>query len=137
MRDHRIPEGATQRPGPGGVCRVTGQASALLLAACFTFGCAAIYEMRPWAQALTGILLRVVLCLVPVVAVVVPSRWPEAPSTPPGTRPVAARTEPDRSSEAQRPSCTGMLRSTSPASVSSAAGGAVNGLTPCTARSAR
>jgi hypothetical protein len=55
---------------------VTGQGSALLLAACFTFGCAAIYEMPTWAQALTGILIRVALCLGPVVVVVALARWP-------------------------------------------------------------
>jgi signal recognition particle GTPase len=49
---------------------VTEQAFAILLAAAFTFGCAAIYEMRNYAREVTGILFRVALCLGPFVALV-------------------------------------------------------------------
>ena len=72
---------------------MTAQTGALLLAACFTFGCAAIYEMRDWAQALTGILIRVALCLAPVVVIAALSHWPgpsairAAPSTAAATLP--------------------------------------------------
>jgi hypothetical protein len=94
---------------------MTGQADALLLAAAFTFGCAALYEMRLWVRDLAGILLRVALCLAPVVIAVALSRLPAA----------------------QRPSSTGMLRSATPALPNRPAGGAESGPTPRTARSAR
>jgi hypothetical protein len=38
------------------------QAFAVLLAAAFTFGCAAIYEMPGYARETTGILFRIALC---------------------------------------------------------------------------
>jgi|GEM_PF-6906313 len=98
---------------------MTGQADALLLAAAFTFGCAAIYEMRFWARELAGILLRVALCLGPVVVVVALARLPAGPPL------------------AQRPSSTGMLRSATPALPTRPVGGAESGPTPLTARSAR
>jgi hypothetical protein len=46
------------------------QAFAILLASAFTFGCAAIYEMRSYARETTGILFRIALCLGPFVALV-------------------------------------------------------------------
>lgn len=77
-------------------------------------------------------LIRVALRLGPVVFVAALSRW----SGPPPIGPIApafTATGP----AAQRPSSTGMLRSATPASPSSAAGGAVSGPAPRTARSAR
>lgn len=120
---------------------VTGQGSALLLAACFTFGCAAIYEMRAWAQALTGILIRVALCLGPIVAVVALARWPGEPARqpvppthaaalPPEGRPIPVVRGAERLPDAQRPRSTGMLRSATPAPPSSAAGGGASGPAP-------
>jgi predicted cobalt transporter CbtA len=53
---------------------VTGQTSALLIAIGFALSCAAIYNMRPRAQAQMGILVRVALCFVPAVCVMVLSR---------------------------------------------------------------
>lgn len=49
---------------------MTGQTFAILLASAFTFGCAAIYEMRNHAREVTGILFRIALCLGPFVALV-------------------------------------------------------------------
>jgi hypothetical protein len=49
---------------------MTEQAFAILLASAFTFGCAAIYEMRDYAREVAGILFRVALCLGPFVALV-------------------------------------------------------------------
>ena len=69
---------------------VTGQGGALLLAACFTFGCAAIYDMRASAQALTGILLRVALCLGPIVVAVALARWPGGAAMQPAVPTAAA-----------------------------------------------
>ncbi|WP_175543955.1 hypothetical protein [Methylobacterium sp. UNC378MF] len=51
-----------------------GQASALLLAAGFALGCAAIYDLPSRTRARLGILLRVALCLVPAMCVMVLSR---------------------------------------------------------------
>ncbi|SDA15527.1 hypothetical protein SAMN02799622_01322 [Methylobacterium sp. UNC378MF] len=53
---------------------VIGQASALLLAAGFALGCAAIYDLPSRTRARLGILLRVALCLVPAMCVMVLSR---------------------------------------------------------------
>ncbi|GJE14454.1 hypothetical protein FOHLNKBM_5529 [Methylobacterium longum] len=47
---------------------MTQQAFAILLASAFTFGCAAIYEMRGYAREMIGILFRVALCVGPFVA---------------------------------------------------------------------
>lgn len=44
------------------------QAFAILVAGSFTFGCAAIYEMRSHAREMSGVVLRVALCLAPVIA---------------------------------------------------------------------
>jgi hypothetical protein len=44
------------------------QAFAILLAAAFTSGCAAIYGMRSYARETTGILFRIALCIGPFVA---------------------------------------------------------------------
>ncbi len=49
---------------------MTQQAFAILLASAFTFGCAAIYELRDYAREVAGILFRVALCLGPFVALV-------------------------------------------------------------------
>ena len=49
---------------------MTAQAFAILLASAFTFGCAAIFEMRNYARDVTGILFRGGLCLGPFVALV-------------------------------------------------------------------
>lgn len=96
---------------------MTGQADALILAAAFTFGCATLYEMRFRARERAGILLRVALCLGPVVVAL--TRLPAGPPL------------------AQRSSSTGMLRSATPALPTRPAGGAERGPTPLTARSAR
>lgn len=110
---------------------VTGQAGGLLLAACFTFSCAAIYEMRACTQALAGILIRTALCLGPVVVVVVLSRGPAAR---PGLA-TAGAASPGRPvdrwlPDLQRPRSTGILRSATPDPPSSAAGGAASGPMP-------
>jgi hypothetical protein len=47
------------------------QAFAILMASAFTFGCAAIYEMRSYAREMAGILFRIALCLGPFVALLV------------------------------------------------------------------
>lgn len=113
---------------------VTGQAGGLLLAACFTFSCAAIYEMRACTQALAGILIRTALCLGPVVVVVALSRGPAGPVARPGvaTARAASPGHPvDRwLPDPQRPRSTGILRSATPDPPSSAAGGAASGPMP-------
>ena len=113
---------------------VTGQAGGLLLAACFTFSCAAIYEMRARTQALAGILIRAALCLGPVVVVVALPRGPAGPLPRPGAA-TAGAASPGRPVDRwlpapQRPRATGMLRSATPDPPSSAAGGAASGPVP-------
>ena len=53
------------------------QAFAILMASAFTFGCAAIYEMRSYAREMAGTLFRIALCLGPFVALLVVAQQEE------------------------------------------------------------